>query len=107
MFDKAKAEKDAPTWIFCFLGIIFMALGLYLISLPIEVFADIVPCVGSIVGCGIIFVSVLISAILPEITISVSWLVAHPKIGGIVLAATLTFVRCCAFGVKKLGERRW
>mmetsp|Transcript_41270 Transcript_41270/g.74385 ORF Transcript_41270/g.74385 Transcript_41270/m.74385 type:complete len:468 (-) Transcript_41270:84-1487(-) len=106
MFEEAKADNAAFTWILRFVGFILMALGLYLIFRPIEVFADIIPCVGSIIGCGIIFVSVLISAILSSITISIAWLVAHPKIGGIVLAVTLTVIGCCAFGVKKLGERK-
>lgn len=105
MYDQAEAENAAATWILRFVGFAAMALGLYLIFRPIEVFADIIPCVGSIVGCGIIFMAVLIAAILSSITIAIAWLVAHPMIGGIVLAVTLTVIGCCAFGVKKLVKK--
>ena len=102
MYDAAEAENAATTWILRFVGFAAMALGLYLIFRPIEVFSDVIPCVGSIVGCGIAFMAVLIAAILSAITISIAWLVAHPKIGGIVLAVTLTVIACCGFGIKKL-----
>uniref|UniRef100_A0A7S0FVI3 Transmembrane protein 43 n=1 Tax=Minutocellus polymorphus TaxID=265543 RepID=A0A7S0FVI3_9STRA len=105
MYDQAEAENAAATWILRFVGFAAMALGIYLIFRPIEVFADIIPCVGSIVGCGIVFMAVLIAAILSSITIAIAWLVAHPKIGGIVLAVTLSVIGCCAFGVKKLVKK--
>lgn len=106
MFDEAEAENAALTWILRLVGFIVMALGLYLVFRPVEVFADIIPCVGSIVGCGIIFMAVFISAILSSITISLAWLVAHPEIGAIFLAVTLSVVGCCAFGFKKLSDHR-
>ena len=105
MYDQAEAENAAATWILRFVGFAAMALGLYLIFRPIEVFADIVPCVGSIVGCGITFMTVLVAAILSSITIAIAWLVAHPMIGGIVLAVTLSVIGCCAFGVKKFVKK--
>ena len=105
MYDQAEAENAAATWILRFVGFAAMALGIYLIFRPIEVFADIIPCVGSIVGCGIVFMAVLIAAILSSITIAIAWLVAHPMIGGIVLAVTLSVIGCCAFGVKKLVKK--
>ena len=83
-----------------------MALGIYLIFRPIEVFADVVPCVGSIIGCGIVFMSVLLAGILSTITISIAWLAAQPKIGGVVLACLLVVIGSCAFGFKKIKEKR-
>lgn len=105
MFDEAEAENAFMTWILRFVGFFIMAFGLYLVFRPIEVFADIIPCVGSIIGCGLIFMSVFIAAILSSITIALAWLVAHPQIGGIVLVVMLSIVGCCAFGVKKLGGK--
>lgn len=104
MFDEAEAENAFLTWILRFVGFILMTLGIYLVFRPIEVFADVIPCVGSIVGCGIIFMAVVIAAILSAITISVAWLVAHPEIGAIVLGSTLAVIGCCAFGVKQLRK---
>lgn len=106
LYDEAEADNAALAWILRFVGFCLMALGLYLVFRPIEVFADVVPCVGSVVGCGIVFVSVLVSAVLSAVTISIAWLVAHPKIGAIVLAVTLVIIGLCAFGVKKIEEMR-
>lgn len=106
MFDAAEEENAAATWLLRGVGFAVMAVGLYLVFRPIEVFADIIPCVGSIVGCGLVFISVLISAILSSITISIAWLAARPEIGAIVLAVSLAVIGCCALGAKKLiGER--
>ncbi|KAL9189596.1 hypothetical protein ACHAXT_009271 [Thalassiosira profunda] len=102
MYDAAEQENAVATWLIRFAGWAIMGLGLYLIFRPIEVFADIIPCVGSIVGCGLIFMAVTISAVLSSITIAIAWLVAHPEIGAIVLVVTLVVIGCCAFGVKKL-----
>ena len=101
MYDEAEAANAATTWILRFVGFLAMSLGLYLIFRPIEVFADIIPCVGSIIGCGIIFMAVFISAILSTITISIAWLAAQPKIGAIVLVVMLVVVGGCGFGYKK------
>ena len=50
MFDEAEASNAFMTWILRFVGYAVMTLGLYLVFRPIEVFADIIPCVGSIIG---------------------------------------------------------
>ncbi len=106
MFDAAENENRAATWASRFGGWLMMAIGLYIVFYPIEVFADIIPCVGSIIGCGIMFMAVTVSAILSLVTISVAWLVARPKIGAIVLCVSLTVVGLCALGVKKLGKKK-
>jgi len=106
MYDQAEAENAALSWILRFVGWFLMGAGLYLVFRPIEVFADIIPCVGSIIGCGLIFMSVVLSALLSALTISIAWLTAHPKIGAIILVVTLAVIGCCAFGVKYLERRR-
>lgn len=105
MYDEAEAANAATTWILRFVGFLAMSLGLYLIFRPIEVFADVIPCVGSIIGCGIIFMAIFISAFLSTITISIAWLVAQPKIGAIVLVVMLVVVGGCGFGYKKFKGR--
>merc|ERR1712232_1114698 len=106
MFDEAEASNAATTWILRFVGYAVMTLGLYLVFRPIEVFADIIPCVGSIIGCGIIFMAAVLSAVLSLLTISIAWLAARPKIGGIVLAVSLIVVGGCAFGYKKIRGQK-
>mmetsp|Transcript_18050 Transcript_18050/g.25603 ORF Transcript_18050/g.25603 Transcript_18050/m.25603 type:complete len:516 (+) Transcript_18050:128-1675(+) len=104
MFDAAEQENKIATWLIRFAGFAIMTLGLYLVFRPIEVFADVIPCVGSIIGCGLIFMAVLISSVLSLVTISIAWLAARPEIGAIVLCVSLVVVGSCALGVKKFGK---
>mmetsp|Transcript_1346 Transcript_1346/g.2209 ORF Transcript_1346/g.2209 Transcript_1346/m.2209 type:complete len:523 (+) Transcript_1346:145-1713(+) len=106
MFDAAEEENKFATWLIRLAGFAIMTFGLYLVFRPIEVFADIIPFVGSIIGCGLIFMAVLISSILSLVTISIAWLVARPEIGAIVLCVSLAVVGLCAFGVKKFGKKK-
>ena len=48
----------------------------------------------------------VISAVLSLLTISIAWLAARPKIGGIVLAVSLIVVGGCAFGYKKIRGQK-
>jgi hypothetical protein len=105
MFDAAEEENIIVTWLIRLAGFVIMTLGLYLVFRPIEVFADVIPCVGSIIGCGLIFMAVVISSVLSLVTISIAWLVARPEIGAIVLCVSLVVVGLCALGVKKLGQK--
>jgi hypothetical protein len=102
MFDAAEDANKATTWLLRFAGFGVMSLGLWLVLRPIEVFADIIPILGDIIGCGISFISILFASILSGITISLAWLIYRPVIGAIVLAVFLTVIGCCAFGVKLL-----
>ena len=107
MFDAAENENKIITWLIRLGGFALMTLGLYLVFRPIEVFADIIPCVGSIIGCGLIFMAVVISAVLSVVTISIAWLMARPEIGAIVLGVSLVVVGLCAFGVKKFVKKNY
>mmetsp|Transcript_19269 Transcript_19269/g.28589 ORF Transcript_19269/g.28589 Transcript_19269/m.28589 type:complete len:188 (+) Transcript_19269:3-566(+) len=106
MFDAAEEENKFATWLIRLAGFAIMTFGLYLVFRPIEVFADIIPFVGSIIGCGLVFMAVLISSILSLVTISIAWLAARPEIGAIVLCVSLAVVGLCAFGVKKFGKKK-
>ena len=106
MYEEAHLANQATTWIFRFLGWGAMGLGLYLLFRPLEVMADVLPCVGSIIGCGITFMAVLISAILSTLTISIAWLASRPQIGAIVLCVLLAVIGACGFGFKKYRNKR-
>ena len=106
LFDIAEQQNLILTWVIRFAGFAVMALGNILIWNPFKVAADIIPCVGSLVGCGINFISITLAAVLSSITISIAWLIAHPKIGVIVLGVSLVVIGLCAFGVKMILDRR-
>ena len=48
----------------------------------------------------------VLSAVLSLLTISIAWLAARPKIGGIVLGVSLLVVGGCAFGYKKIRGQK-
>jgi len=106
MFDAAENENRAATWVTRFGGWLMMAVGLCLLFQPIQMLADKIPCVGSIIEWGVILMAVTVSAILSLVTISVAWFVARPKTGAIVLCVSLPLVGLCAFGVKKLKKKK-
>jgi len=85
MFVQAEAENQATTWLFRFLGFFLMAFGIYLILNPIQVFADVIPFLGDIVGVGIRIVAFILAMFFSGLTISIAWLVNHPIIGGLML----------------------
>lgn len=105
LYDIAEQQNLILTWVIRFGGFVLMAFGQTLIWNPFKVAADIIPCVGSLVGCGINFISITIAAVLSSITISIAWLIAHPKIGAIVLGVSLVVIGLCAFGVKMILDR--
>ena len=86
MFDKAKAENKALTMILRIVGAIVMAVGIGMVLSPLEVVADIIPCVGDIVGGAISCVSAIIAAILSLIVIGIAWVANRPIILGIAVA---------------------
>ena len=104
MYAQAEAENQAMTNIFRFLGFFIMAGGIYLILRPIEVFADVLPIVGDIIGCGLVYIACTVAGILTTITIAIAWLIHHPKIGIIVLLCVSAFVLGVAYCVKKVQE---
>ena len=106
MYDIAENQNYILTWVLRFVGFAVMALGQVLIWSLLMVAADVIPCVGSIVGCGVYFISITIAAILSSITISIAWLIVHPVIGGIVLGSCLVVIGLCACGAKMLFGRK-
>lgn len=106
LFDIAEDQNRYLTIGLRILGFVVMALGQILIWSPLKVVADVIPVVGSFVGCGIKWISITIAAVLSSITISIAWLIVHPKIGLIVLGSLLAVIGAVAFAVKMLCNRK-
>jgi hypothetical protein len=81
MFKSAEAENVMLTWILRLAGFLLMALGLFLFFRPFQVFADVVPLLGSLLGAGIAIFAGLVAAALTSVTIAISWLVFRPLLG--------------------------
>lgn len=98
MFKEAERENMILTWAIRLLGVIFMALGWYLILSPIAVVGDLVPFVGSILDAGAGIVAVLLTAVLAPLVIAMAWLWYRPLVSLGILAAG---------AVIALGLRHW
>jgi len=105
LFDQAEADNKAATWALRFVGFFMMAFGLYLTFRPLKTMTERIPCVGTVVEYGLKFVAVTVAALLSIITIAISWLVANPKIGAIILCVGVAVIGLCAFAFKKFTAR--
>jgi hypothetical protein len=105
LFDQAESDNKAATWALRFVGFFMMAFGLYLTFRPLKTMTERIPCVGTVVEYGLKFVAVTVAALLSIITIAISWLVANPKIGAIILCVGVAVIGLCAFVFKKFTGR--
>jgi hypothetical protein len=89
MFQKAQDDNATMTWILRAIGFVVMFLGIFLVFLPISVFADVIPLFGTMLGAGIGFFSFLGAAALSTITIAIAWIVVRPMLGIALLAVAI------------------
>lgn len=89
MFAHAHEENRLFVWLLRAAGIIAMFFGLSLCLKPLEVFADVVPILGTIVGFGTKLAAGMISIPLSLITIGIAWLFYRPLIGGSMIVIVL------------------
>jgi hypothetical protein len=87
MYGDAHSSNTTMTWILRGVGTMLVFLGLKMVVAPIEVFASVIPLLGSIVGAGTGIVSTLLSLAWSLVIISIAWLRFRPVIGAIMLAA--------------------
>lgn len=93
MFATAKRGNAAMGWILRLIGFGIMFIGFSSIFKPLEVLADIVPFLGSLVGLGTSMVSFALSLCGSLTTIAVAWLWFRPLIAvPLLVAAVATLV---------------
>uniref|UniRef100_A0A7S1C0R2 Uncharacterized protein n=1 Tax=Corethron hystrix TaxID=216773 RepID=A0A7S1C0R2_9STRA len=81
MFEGEKASAGMVTWIVRAVGYVMMGLGLYLVARPLEVVADIIPCVGDLVGNLLCCASFTIALAVSFIVGGIVWVFYRPIIG--------------------------
>ncbi|MCP4804971.1 MAG: hypothetical protein GY913_16905 [Proteobacteria bacterium] len=89
MFQAAKDANVMMTWILRFVGFMMMFTGLGLILGPVKVVADKIPLVGDAIEAGIGLFAFLVAAFLSLVTIAVSWIVARPLVGVLLLVVAV------------------
>lgn len=89
MFLQSEKDNKALAMVLRILGAVLMSVGIGLVLNPLQVVADIIPCIGDIVGGAICCVSSLIGITLSLIVIGIAWVANRPiilAVGGGVLA---------------------
>ncbi len=86
MFDNAKAENKTVTMILRIVGAIVMSTGIGMLLQPLAIVADIVPCIGDMVGGAISCVAGTIGIVLSLIVIGIAWVANRPVILGVACA---------------------
>ncbi len=98
MFKAAEDANVMLTWILRVVGFFMMFFGILLVFKPLEVFADVIPFVGNILGFGLAVFAFAIAAPMTLVTIAIGWIVYRPLMGILLLAAAIgIFV-----GIKKM-----
>mmetsp|Transcript_70721 Transcript_70721/g.218713 ORF Transcript_70721/g.218713 Transcript_70721/m.218713 type:complete len:526 (+) Transcript_70721:115-1692(+) len=73
---------------------------LMLIVGPLEKLADVIPCVGpllgDLVGCVVSIITFFVAAALALVTIGIAWVLARPLVGAVLLGSALVLVVCAA-----------
>lgn len=89
MFEAAEQENWILTWILRFVGWLLMFVGLRLLVKPLSVLADLIPLLGSAVGCATGFVAFFIASGLSFITIAIAWVFYRPLVGILLFVGAL------------------
>ena len=92
MFEKLQSENTMMTWIIRAAGFIFMAIGFMLVFKPLQVMADVLPFMGSIVGAGLFLIAALIAGVISFFTIAIAWVFYRPILGISLLAIAVVLL---------------
>mmetsp|Transcript_6182 Transcript_6182/g.13988 ORF Transcript_6182/g.13988 Transcript_6182/m.13988 type:complete len:168 (+) Transcript_6182:1142-1645(+) len=82
LFLLAERDNIVVTWLVRFGGFLMMFLGLKMVSHPLEVVLDVIPCIGRLAGdliggaSGIM--TCIVAAALSTLTIAIAWLAYRP-----------------------------
>ena len=92
MFDDAKSSNTTTAWILRIIGILLCIGGIKAVVAPIQVLADVIPLLGSIVGAGTGLVATLLGLAWSFVIIAFAWIRFRPLLGLSLLAAALVFI---------------
>ena len=87
MFESAQKANTTMAWLLRIGGFFLMFMGLNMVLKPLQVIADVLPFLGSIIGAGAGIVAFLLAGVGATITIGIAWLYYRP-----VLAVSLFVV---------------
>lgn len=86
VFAAAERGNMMMAWILRLVGFLMMFIGVKMVLAPLQVLADVVPFIGSIVGFGTGIVAFVVAAPCTLITIAIAWFFYRPVLSCILLA---------------------
>ena len=92
VFAAAEKGNKMLAWILRLVGFLAMFIGFRMVLAPLQVLADVVPFIGSIVGLGTGLVAFVVAAPCALLTIAVAWLFYRPVLSAILIAVAVGIV---------------
>lgn len=89
VFAAAERGNKTMAWILRAVGFFMMFIGVKMVLAPLQVLADVVPFIGSIVGLGTGLVAFAVAAPCVLVTIAVAWIFYRPVLGCVLIAAAV------------------
>lgn len=86
VFAAAERGNMMMAWILRLIGFLMMFIGVKMVLAPLQVLADVVPFIGSIVGFGTGIVAFVVAAPCTLVTIAIAWFFYRPVLSCILLA---------------------
>ncbi len=102
MFKHGEDENSLLTWVLRAVGAVLMFIGFRVMLSLIEVLADIIPFLGSIVGAGASFVALICTLIFAPLIVAIAWIFYRPFVAISVLAVGAVLL----YGVRMLAVKR-
>mmetsp|Transcript_6173 Transcript_6173/g.13953 ORF Transcript_6173/g.13953 Transcript_6173/m.13953 type:complete len:234 (+) Transcript_6173:1121-1822(+) len=112
LFLLAERDNIVVTWLVRFGGFLMMFLGLKMVSHPLEVVLDVIPCIGRLAGdliggaSGIM--TCIVAAALSTLTIAIAWLAYRPFFSIMLLGVVggLVYMMKKRAAATELGDRQ-
>lgn len=92
VFEAAERGNMMMAWILRAVGFFMMFIGVRMVLAPLQVLADVVPAIGSIVGFGTGLVAFTVAAPCALVTIAIAWIFYRPVLAVILIAIAAAIV---------------
>ncbi|MGL4854932.1 MAG: TMEM43 family protein, partial [Lentisphaeria bacterium] len=101
MIASAKKSNTIFTWVLRLFGFMLMFIGMSLVFKPLQVLADVVPFIGSIVAMGTSLLAFLIAISCAFMTVALAWIAYRPLIAVPFLVVSLIGIYNLIKNIKK------
>ena len=102
MFKHGEEENSLLTWVLRAVGVIVMFIGCRVMLSLLEVLADLIPFLGTIVGAGASFLALICTLVLAPLIVAIAWIFYRPMVA----AAALVIGAALVYGVRMLAVRQ-